>query len=232
MMPSDNKHPVERGVLEILRDVRSGAISGSSLSIDERRHCVEHLSAEGLGATEIASMLGVSDRTVQRDRSEIHKRNALEHDTALPGQIAGRLMAEVTGAMERMRRVGRDRDCPHSTRVEAERASIEVLDKAVERLQRLGFLPSVGPSTLNTLRFENADAMSTLNSLDAIQAEAARLLSLSPPATETPPPPAPPPESHPSPAPAPASPPPSESPTIPPSASTKAGGDPSSGATP
>jgi hypothetical protein len=224
MMPSDNKHPVERGVLEILRDVRSGAISGSSLSIDERRHCVEHLSAEGLGATEIASMLGVSDRTVQRDRSEIHKRNALEHDTALPGQIAGRLMAEVTGAMERMRRVGRDRECPHSTRVEAERASIEVLDKAVERLQRLGFLPSVGPSTLNTLRFENADAMSTLNSLDAIQAEAARLLTFtpqgSPPPPEVPPPPAP------------ASPPPSESPTIPPSASTEAGGDPSSGATP
>ncbi len=223
-MPSDNKHPVERGVLEILRDVRSGAISRSSLSIKDRCHCVEHLSAEGLGATEIASMLGVSDRTVQRDRGEIHKRNALDHDTALPGQIAGRLMAEVTGAMERMRRVGRDRDCPHSTRVEAERASIEVLDKAVERLQRLGFLPSVGPSTLNTLRFENADAMSTLNSLDAIQAEAARLLSLSPPAPDTPPPP----ESPPSPA----SPPPSESPTIPPSASTQAAGDPSSGATP
>ncbi len=121
--------------------MQSRDLSGSSLAADDRRSCVEYLSAEGYSAAEIAGILSVADRTVLRDRQAIKEKNALGRDPALAGQVAGQLIREADSSMGRLRKLARDREAPHAARVEAERSAFGIFRDMVRTLQRLGYLP-------------------------------------------------------------------------------------------
>ncbi|MCC7409731.1 MAG: helix-turn-helix domain-containing protein [Phycisphaeraceae bacterium] len=148
----------ERGALAILQDLKQGAGSPHDLSTQDRRVCVMHLGAEGLSIAEIAKILGVSERTILRDRRVNQEENALQHDPRLAGQMAGRLVAEAELAMQRIRRVTRDTQTPPAVRVEGEKACFGICHDAVARLQSLGFLPTA------TQRFE-ADICQTAEAI-------------------------------------------------------------------
>ncbi len=121
--------------------MQSRDLSGSALSVNDRRSCVEYLSAEGYSAAEIAGILSVADRTVLRDRQAIKEKNALGRDPALAGQVAGQLIREADSSMGRLRKLARDREAPHAARVEAERSAFGIFRDMVRTLQRLGYLP-------------------------------------------------------------------------------------------
>jgi transposase-like protein len=138
--PSPDPRPIS--VLDIIQGIKDGTVRAATLSVEDRRVCVAHLGVEGLTVPEIAKVLGCSDRTITRDRIALQEASQIEHDPQLAGKMAGRLVNEAQTAIDRMRRVSRERQCPPAVRVEVEWRSFTVLDNLIARLQSLGFLPT------------------------------------------------------------------------------------------
>ncbi len=137
--PDDDDKPT---VLSIIRGLQNRTVSPKSLSIDDRRACVEHLTGEGYSIVEIAEILRVSERTIARDRKAIQEANAIERDPELADQIVGRLGREADLAISHIRRVAREKKTPASVKVDAEHRCYQVFSDYVQRLQRLGYLPT------------------------------------------------------------------------------------------
>jgi len=152
---SDESQPT-RNVIDIIRQIKANGLDPNDLSKIERRRCVQHLSGEGLSVPEIAQVMGVSDRTVARDRKAIHEEEALEHDPHLASLMAGRLVSEAELVIQRIRRVSRDRETPHAVRVEAEKSCYMILVSMTDRLQSLGYLPTAAQRIEADVRHESA----------------------------------------------------------------------------
>lgn len=148
--PGDVSPPPEasprRAVLELIREVQSGVLDPRNIGHEERRACVAYLTAEGYTVPEIAQVLRTCDRTVHRDREKIRSENALRPSAGLVSQLVGQLSTEAMTAVQRLRRIGRDKEAPHSARVDAERGAWLVYREFVQSLQRLGYLPTAVPS--------------------------------------------------------------------------------------
>lgn len=82
-----------RPALSLIRDIQQGTLSPKNLTSEDRQRCVLHLTSEGYSKAEIAEILQVSERTISRDRESIRQSNALQRDPALPGEMAGQLLA-------------------------------------------------------------------------------------------------------------------------------------------
>jgi hypothetical protein len=109
---------------------------------------VEHVHSQGLTIPEIASMLHVSDRTIRRDLDAIRAANILHADPKLPNLLGGEVLSEARHSIARIRRTTREKDCPHASRIEGERAIIAIYGDMVLILQRLGLLPSAASKQL------------------------------------------------------------------------------------
>lgn len=128
--------------IALIRDLQAKTLDPSSLDAESRRTCVEHLTAEGYGAAEVAEVLKVSPRTVYRDLEEVRAANALQRTPGLVDELSGELLQQARQSIGRLRRISRERDCPHSVKVEAERSAWTVAREATETMQRLGILPT------------------------------------------------------------------------------------------
>ena len=106
--------------LELLAQVRSGVVPGSMLQADARQSLVVLLTADGVSSHEIAQILQVSDRTIERDRRAIRAGAAVSKDPKLVGEMVGRLMAEAELSIQRIRRTARERDVDAGIKVDAE----------------------------------------------------------------------------------------------------------------
>jgi len=98
--------------------------------------------AEGQSTAEIAHLIKVSDRTIERDKQVIRKDNALIEDPEYAGVMAGRLVNEAQICIQRMRKIERDPNCPAAAKIDAEKGCFQVLNNLAERLQSMGFLPT------------------------------------------------------------------------------------------
>lgn len=132
----------ERTVVDLLRAVQAEEINGQALSGEDRRRTVEHLWAEGYGVSETAQVLGISERTIQRDRRVIREANAIERSPGLVSEVVGNLFRQAESSISRLRRLSRDRETPHAVRVDCEKACWAVSREFVESLQSLGYLPT------------------------------------------------------------------------------------------
>ena len=128
--------------MSLVRKLHEGALAPSSVSTDSRLVCVEYLTNEGYSAEEIAEIFKVSSRTINRDRREIRESHAVVRDPALVGQQVGQLMQQADLAIQRLRRIGKESNCPAAVKVEAERGAWSVTREVVEALQSLGYLPT------------------------------------------------------------------------------------------
>ena len=129
-------------VLSLIRGIQSGQIPPKSLSIEDRRRCVEHLTGEGYSTAEIAEILRTIERTISRDRRAIREANAVEADPAFIKEMIGRLVMEAELAIARIRRVTRHKDTSPIAKIEGERACWTIIRELVQALQRLGCLPT------------------------------------------------------------------------------------------
>lgn len=139
---NDNPNIDDRSVLSLIRDIQQGAIEATSLAIEDRRQCVEHLTIEGYTVAEIAEILKVTDRTIARDKATIRQANTVECDPQMTGQMVGQLINHADTCVQRIRRVTRERDTPPNVRIDGERACWVIFQSLVQRLQSLGYLPT------------------------------------------------------------------------------------------
>lgn len=127
--------------ISMIKGIRSGSLSASALAPEERRACVEHLVIEGYSTAEVAEALGVSDRTITRDRVAIRENNSVKADPKLVEATVGHLLGQREASVVRLRRISRDGACPHAEQIAAECAAWRVEKETIELLQRLGYLP-------------------------------------------------------------------------------------------
>jgi hypothetical protein len=128
---------------DLLTKVKSGETRGKDLRPEDRQTLVSILSAEGASTPDIANLLKVSDRTIERDRQTIAKRNALTKDPALTGIMLGRLRSEVELSLAIARRLARDKDVDPAVRLDAASRCVQMYDLFISRLQTTGHVDRV-----------------------------------------------------------------------------------------
>ena len=170
-MNSQAHNESEPRSLQLLQQIRDGAISPKSLKAEQRLPLVSLLINEGQSTPEIAQILDVSDRTIERDRKTLREKAALESSHALLGETAGQLASQVELSVQRILQIARDKTVPASVRVEAYRSCVEIRCRSIERLQSLGLLPTAAT------RFEAKlhQAGDQIPDLDTIRKEIERL---------------------------------------------------------
>ncbi len=132
----------ESSPISIIRSLQEGTLPTEALSAESRRTCIEHLHIEGYSAGEIAEIFKVSVRTVRRDVAQIREDHCVVAEPKFVARIVGQLVQEAESSIARLRRIARDRECPHAAKVEAERSAWTVMRELIEKLQSLGYLPT------------------------------------------------------------------------------------------
>ena len=157
--------------LDILQGIKANTIDPASLLPHQRKLLVTFLMAEGQSTAEIAHLLKVSDRTIERDKKAIREENAISQDPKLANIIAGRLVNEAQTCIQRIRKFERDSNCPSAAKIEGEKGCFHIANSLAQRLQSMGHLP------IATKKLE-ADLMHYMEntlSLDEIKSEVQRL---------------------------------------------------------
>ncbi len=157
--------------LELVAKIRAGTVSGCMLAPADRQQVVSLLAADGLSTPEIAQVLQVADRTIDRDRRAIRESLAVAKDPRLVEQMVGRLMAEAELCVQRIRRTVRKDDVDPAVKVDAEHRCFEIVRDFVQSLQRLGYLPTATQKVETDLTHHVGE----LPSLTDLQAEIERL---------------------------------------------------------
>lgn len=115
---------------------------GRMLAPADRQALVALLAADGLSSPEIAQILQVADRTIERDRRALRDASRIPKDPRLVEQMVGRLVAEAELSVQRMRRTAREREVDPAVKIDAEHRCFQIIRDLVQSLQRLGYLPT------------------------------------------------------------------------------------------
>lgn len=111
---------------------------------------VAHLTAEGYSVVDMAEILGVNEKTVRRDRDKLRTQNAFRGRPGFAAEVAGQLMHEAETTISQIRRALRDKDASVADRIQGQRAAWLTYTEYVEKLQRLGYLPTA-PTEVHAL---------------------------------------------------------------------------------
>lgn len=146
--PNSSKSPTppspaadEGRTIALIQGLQSGAIDSKCIAITDRRQLVAVMLADGYSSADIAQVLKVSDRTIERDKVAIRQAHALSRDPKLIPLMVGRLVSEAELSVQRMRKAARDKGAPVAVKVEAEHRCYQVVSDLTQSLQRLGYLP-------------------------------------------------------------------------------------------
>lgn len=180
-MTSQAKSKDEAGSLALLQQIRNGDIKPKSLAPSQRRLLVSMLLNEGQSSSEIAQLLDVSDRTIERDRQALRKEGSLQHDPDLVNEVARQLKAQGELSIQRMLKIARGKDAPYSVKVDAYHRCFEIFCRYIEKLQSLGFLPAAATKVEAKL----SRGFDEIPTIDEINAELLRINSLLPDGTKS-----------------------------------------------
>ncbi len=146
-MSKRNHLPAKSGVnkenrtLDMLKEIQAGRVDPKSITPEDRVQLVNYLLADGYSTAEMAEILKVSERTIERDRQAIRETNALERDPRLVAQTVGHLVSEAGLAIQRIRKAARDKSVSPTVKVDAEHRCYQITSDFIQRLQSLGYLP-------------------------------------------------------------------------------------------
>jgi transposase len=134
--------PGDERTFALLKQIQSGQLDPACIGTPSRRQLVVAMMSDGYSTAEIAEILKVSDRTIERDRKAIREANAVSRDPRLVEQMTGRLIGEGELCVQRIRKAARDKEASPMVRIEAEHRCFQIVSNLVEGLQRLGYLPT------------------------------------------------------------------------------------------
>ena len=170
--PSDSKHR-ETGerTVSLLQKIQAGTVDPKCIRPAERHLIVSYLMADGYSTADMAQILKVSDRSIERDKRAIRETNALAADAELVEQMVGRLVCEAELSVQRIRKTARDKDTPQAVKVDAEHRCYQIVSDMITSLQRLGYLPTATPR----LQADFTHNIGQIPDFAQIQAEVQRL---------------------------------------------------------
>ncbi len=138
-LPSES---TESGTLILLRQIQAGTLDAKQIAVAERRQLVSFLLSDGYSTAEMGQILKVAERTIERDKKLIREGNAIARDPKLVERMMGRLVGEAELCVQRIRKAVRDKDTPCAVRVDAEHRCYQIVSDLIEKMQRLGYLPT------------------------------------------------------------------------------------------
>jgi len=137
--------------VELLRNLSVGAIDPETLPIETRRRCVEHLTHQAFTNDEIAELMRVTERTIQRDRAALRKETRLEPDRRLGDELLGEYERIVSACVARLTRLARDPSVHPYARLWADEAMSKTYARFIDAAYRLNYFES-GRERLNHQR--------------------------------------------------------------------------------
>jgi len=140
-MENDQSAADETPILSILQEIRDGRRNARNLEKDIRQRCVEALSLEGCGETQIAQILERSEKTVRRDMADIRKKNAVTPNVEQAKEIVGEIQQQVRAQIGRLTRIATNRETSQADKISAEAVAWRIRKEFAEKLQTLGYLP-------------------------------------------------------------------------------------------
>ncbi|MFB0553661.1 MAG: helix-turn-helix transcriptional regulator [Phycisphaerae bacterium] len=138
--PSDSD-TAERTV-SLLQKIQAGAVGSKCIGPAERRLIVSHLMADGYSTADMAQILKVSDRSIERDKKAIRQTNALAARAELVEQMVGRLVSEAELSVQRIRKITRDKNTSQAVKVDAEHRCYQIISDMIASMRHLGYLPT------------------------------------------------------------------------------------------
>ncbi len=141
--PSDNT-PCEAGerTLSLLQKIQAGTVDPKCIRPAERRLIVSYLMADGYATADMAQILKVSDRSIERDKKAIREANALAATPELVEQMVGRLRCEAELSIQRIRKAARDKETSPAVRIDAEHRCYQIVSDMTASMRHLGYLPT------------------------------------------------------------------------------------------
>jgi hypothetical protein len=141
--PSDNT-PRDTGerTLSLLQKIQADTVDPKCIRPAERRLIVSYLMGDGYASADMAQILKVSDRSIERDKKAIRETNALAATPELVEQMVGRLRCEAELSIQRMRKAARDKATPQAVKVDAEHRCYQIVSDMIASMRHLGYLPT------------------------------------------------------------------------------------------
>ena len=128
--------------IALLQKIKNGQFEANSIEKAERMLLVPFLMAESKSPAEIAHLLKVSDRTIERDKKALREEIAITKNPKLVEQMAGILMYETELSIQVLGKVQRDKDASPADKIEAERTNNQNRYQLFKMMQSLGYLPT------------------------------------------------------------------------------------------
>ena len=157
LQTQENSQPSKNGdgnsderTLSLLQKIQTGSVDPKCIRPAERRQIVSYLMADGYCTADMAQILKVSDRSVERDKKAIRQANL---------------------SIQRIRKAVRDKKTKTAVKIDAEHRCYQIVSDMISSLQRLGYLP------IATARLQ-ADLTHNIGEIPALtqmQAEVKRL---------------------------------------------------------
>jgi len=130
---------------QLLQQISAGEVDvASDLSVDARRACVAELSDQGFAISEIATLLRVSSRTVNRDRRFLRHAEAIEPSLRLSDELLGEMHRLTQASVQRLTRMANDETAPAYARLWAEDAMTRAYKRFIDTANELRYLRGGG----------------------------------------------------------------------------------------
>ena len=157
--------------IALLQKIKNGQFEANSIEKAKRMLLVPFLMAEGQTTAEIAHILKVSDRTIERDKKAWREEIAITKNPKLVEQMVGRLMYETELSIQVLRKVQKDKDASPADKIEAERTGNQIRYQLFKMMQSLGYLPTAAQKIEADLTHHAASSLT----LEEIKLEAERV---------------------------------------------------------
>lgn len=138
-----NNQTPEISTLSLIQKLKAGLLDPKILPKEHRQQCVEIFIGEGYTISTIAHILKRSDKTIQRDLKEIKERNSITPNIDLARQIIGEVIFNAKSHHSYLVRLSRLQEASVAEKAQAIFLAWRVQKEFVERLQTLGYLPSM-----------------------------------------------------------------------------------------
>lgn len=133
--------PEELLILTGLQRIKDGLLDPKTLSKEDRLPYIEVLFSEEYTEMQIAEIMKVSEKTIQRDIKDIREKNSLSPDVIQAKQIIGDFFKKALLHHGRLVRLSREKGTSDENKIQAEFLAWRILKEMIAAMQSLGYLP-------------------------------------------------------------------------------------------
>jgi hypothetical protein len=130
----------ELPAIKILKQIKEGVIDKEKLPKEMRQECVEYLLSKFQSISEIALILGKTEKTIRRDKEEIDAQRSIKPSVDYSSKLIAELMRKANATQEQLMHLARS---PGKVQETSQAAYYlwKAIQEQMKLLQSLGYLP-------------------------------------------------------------------------------------------